>query len=81
MGSEEAQGTQLLLWIFHATDKEGHGVFHHTYALTEIQARQQEQAWMAEQVNLGYENIEVKHYPGGFMQSLPGSIDADEVSR
>lgn len=77
MSSEESP--QLLLWIFHATNARNNGVFHHTYARTEIQARQQGQAWMAEQVNLGYENIEVKHYPGGFMQSLPGSIDESEV--
>jgi hypothetical protein len=77
-------GEKLLLWIFHATNEERQGVFHHCYARTANEARLQEMAWMAQRVNEGYGNIEVKHYSGGFRPGTstywPGSIDASEVS-
>lgn len=75
-------GEKLLLWVFHAVN-DTRGVIHHCYARTEIEARQKESAWMAEQVNAGLDTITVQHYPGGFMPGIStrwaGSIDASEV--
>lgn len=78
MSSEE----YLLLWVFHATNAKS-GVISHTYAHTENEARIQMSPWMAEQVASGLADIEVKHYPGGFMpgQSTrwPGRIPASAL--
>jgi len=74
MSNEESQ---LLLWVFVASD-DRIGELHHVYARTEIEARKQANGWMAEQAMLGRKDIEVKHWPGGFLAGYrtywPGSI-------
>ncbi len=57
---------KLLLWVFVASDGKV-GELHHSYARTEVEARQQEIGWISEQTMLGRKNIEVKHWPGGFV--------------
>lgn len=69
--------SRLLLWVFVASDGNI-GELHHTYACIEIEARQQVNAWIAEQAMLGRKDIEIKHWPGGFLAGhrtyWPGSI-------
>lgn len=54
----------------------------HTYARTENEARTKLSRWMAEQVMLGREAIEVKHWTDGYKATnrryWPGSIAAQE---
>lgn len=73
---------KLLLWVFVASDDQM-GELNHTYAHTENEARAQLSAWMAAQVVLGREKIEVKHWPDGFRPGhrayWPGSIPASQV--
>jgi len=70
---------ELLLWVFCASDDKV-GELHHTYARTEAEARAALLGWMTEQAMLGRRNIEVKHWPGGFMAGYraywPGRIPA-----
>lgn len=72
---------KLLLWIFVASDGKVDEL-EHRYARTENEARAQLQAWMAQQVMLGRETIEVKHWPDGYKARdhvyWPGSISAQE---
>jgi len=72
---------KLLLWVFVASN-DRIGELNHTYARTEIEARRQVNDWIAEQVMLGRKDIEVKHWPGGFMAGYrtywPGSIPAQQ---
>jgi len=69
---------KLLLWVFHAINGQRSDVIHHTYAFTEAEAWQQEFAWINEQTMLGFKDITVKHWPGGFRPDTstywPGSI-------
>lgn len=62
----------LLLWVLCASNNEAplperRGSICPTYARTEIEARQQCNSWMAEQVILGLGDIEAKCYPGGYL--------------
>jgi hypothetical protein len=73
-----------LLWVFVANgDKISE--LNHTYARTENEARVQLKTWMAQQARRGRDNIEVKHYPGGFMAGhrayWPGSIPASQAEQ
>ena len=78
MSNEE---TQLLLYVFYASDGKRSEI-NHTYAGNENGAKVLMSAWMAEQVTLGREDIQVKHWPGGFKPghrvSWPGSIPASQ---
>jgi hypothetical protein len=62
MPSEET----LLLWVLCASN-DRQGSLCPAYARTEIEARQQCNEWIIEQAMLGLKDIEVKHYPGGFL--------------
>jgi len=79
MSNEEAQRTRLLLYVFCASDARC-GELNHTYAHSETEARAALLGWMTEQSLLGRKNIEVKHWPGGFVAGYraywPGSIPA-----
>jgi hypothetical protein len=64
---KQPKSTSLLLWVFVASD-DRIGELHHVYARTETAARQQTMmSWIAEQAMLGRKDIEVKHWPGGFL--------------
>lgn len=77
MSPEKPQEERLLLWVFCASDGRC-GELTHTYARTETEARAALLGWMTEQTMLGRKNIEVKHWPGGFVAGYraywPGSI-------
>jgi hypothetical protein len=79
MSNEE---TRLLLWVAIASDDKI-GELAHTYALTEGSARRQLAAWLALQSALGRDQVEVKHYPGGFRPGhstyWPGSIRVSQA--
>lgn len=83
MSSEE---TRLLLWVLCASDGRI-GELHHVYASTEVKARQEANSWIIEQAMLGRKDIEVKHWPDGFVAghrafwpgSIPAQSEANEV--
>jgi hypothetical protein len=81
MSNEE---TRLLLYVFVASDGKI-AELTHAYALSENAARMQLGAWMALQSALGRDQIEVKHWPGGFRPAhstyWPGSIPASQAMR
>jgi len=74
--------SRLLLWVFVASDGKV-GELNHTYAHTENEARAALLGWITEQAMVGRKNIEVKHWPGGFMAGYraywPGSIPAQST--
>lgn len=76
------QDEVLLLWVFVASDGKVDEL-EHTYARTELEARIQLQAWMAEQVTFGRETIEAKHWPDGYKAGhcvyWPGSKPASQI--
>lgn len=78
-----SQEEKLLLWVFYADDGK-YGEINHTYARTKVEAMIQMQAWVAQQVLVGREDITVRHWPGGFQAGArvrwPGSISAAEAS-